>query len=614
MAIWPFLLMFVPLVLFHEFGHFIVARWCGVRVLSFSIGFGPTLLKWQRGHTEYAIRLLPLGGFVKMLGDDPSAPPEAEMLRNPDAFAAKAVWQRAAIVAAGPIANFILPMITLVLVGLIFHGQVVPSRIGAVLPDGPAELAGLRTGDLITAVDGTPVRTFDDMRRVIEDRAGKSTLINFERMGQQQKLQVTPVSHREVLIPELGLVRNVGKIQIVPQPESSAIAVVPGSVAWRAGLRSGDRIAAVAGAPTTRYYELDEALGKAAKLGLPTLNLAVLTLRPIKGDQKSENATRLHPGAARDVQISLQGAKTTAELGISVAHRVVGDVEPKSPADLVGLKPGDEITALDGKPLRSLHQMAEALLRPYDDVRSDPANRGESTEVILGKIRAVLKPHAITVRHCMVATELPNLQAIAAGGQNPKSDTEKAFAGLADRQLALAQGFFDRTAQFTLLVDLGKDERPRPQHGLTAVLEYEDAALIANPDLVGNALVDASEKMIENVKVIVLSVVGLFRGHVPVKEVGGPIFMAQLAAQTVDRGVDSMLNLLAFLSINLGVINLLPIPLVDGGHLLFLAIEAIKRRPVSLRTRQVAAYLGMTFLGLLFLVVMKNDLTRWFRG
>lgn len=285
MAIWPFLLMFVPLVLFHEFGHFIVARWCGVRVLSFSIGFGPTLFKWQRGHTEYAIRLLPLGGFVKMLGDDPSAPPEAEMLRNPDAFAAKAVWQRAAIVAAGPIANFILPMITLILVGLIFHGQVVPSRIGAVLPDGPAELAGLRTGDLITAVDGTPVKTFDDMRRVIEDRAGKVTLINYERMGQQQKLQVTPVSHREVLIPELGLVRNVGKIQIVPQPESSAIAVVPGSAAWRAGLRSGDRIAAVAGVPTTRYYEVDEALGKALKLGLPSLNLGVLSLRPNIRDQ-----------------------------------------------------------------------------------------------------------------------------------------------------------------------------------------------------------------------------------------------------------------------------------------------------------------------------------------
>ena len=124
-----------------------------------------------------------------------------------------------------------------------------------------------------------------------------------------------------------------------------------------------------------------------------------------------------------------------------------------------------------------------------------------------------------------------------------------------------------------------------------------------------------------DVRNTVLAVAGLFSGQVPMSELGGPIRIAQIAKQTADHGWLQFLLTMVLLSVNLGVLNLLPIPLVDGGRLLFLAIEGIKRSPVTLRTQQVAAYLGLAMLGLLLVVVMKNDLQRvlpdlldWARG
>jgi regulator of sigma E protease len=112
------------------------------------------------------------------------------------------------------------------------------------------------------------------------------------------------------------------------------------------------------------------------------------------------------------------------------------------------------------------------------------------------------------------------------------------------------------------------------------------------------------------VSATVLTVAGLFRGHVPMKEVGGPIFMAQLAAETSSRGWGYFFGLMVWISVNLAILNMLPIPLVDGGHLVFLGVEAVKRGPVSLRARIIASNIGFILLGLLFVVVMKNDLQR----
>ena len=622
-----FLLMIVPLVLFHEFGHYIVARWMGVRVLSFSIGFGPTVVRWVRGHTEYAIRALPLGGFVRMLGDDPSAPPDSES-QEPDSFNAKPVWRRALIVAAGPIANIILPIFILFFGALLFDAQVISSRVGTVLPEGPAARAGLRTGDRIVAIDGTPVATFDDLRRAIAARPGQKTPVVYERGGERHAVTLTPGAHRQVVLPELGLVDEVGRIEIRPDAQTSVVAVRPGSSAWQAGLRSGERIVAVDGKPTPRFYEMQAAL----QTGLAAGRAVVATVAPLKRNPPVPRAglqdafDHQHDSKTRTVRLTpfapvgplpavgplalVAAAKPTLDaFGIGEAQLVIGPVEKGSPADLqLGLVAGDEVLALDGAPARSLTHLYDLLSKPYDDVRSDPANRGLATDELVTRInQALAQTHRLRVRHAVHPAELPTLREIANGTRKPLTPLEKAVQA---QPIVLEQGWVEHEAPLQLKVLIGKDERPNLQFGALAVQDYEEPDTIANPDLVRHAVFKTRDEMGKALQVTVLSVVGLFRGHVSVKEVGGPIFMAQLATEVAEQGVDRFLALMVWLSINLAILNLLPIPLVDGGHLLFLAVEAVKRSPVSLRTRQVSAYIGMSFLGLLFVVVMKNDVQR----
>ncbi len=571
-----FVVLLGTLVFVHELGHFVVARWAGVRVLSFSIGFGPVVHAWHRGGTEYAVRAFPLGGYVKMLGDDPTGQEGLENERGlpppPDSFGAKPVWRRAAIVAAGPIANFLLPVVILFGGSMMMDAEVISSRLGTVLPGGPAGKAGLRSGDLITAVDGAPIHSFNDLRREISARPGRRTIVAFERGGEARTLTLTPDAKRDVRLPEIGIVDTVGRIQVLPDGQSAIIAVDPGSAAWNAGLRSGWKVTAVGGKPSPRFYELEAALGavKGATVKLEAIPLHRAEPAERKALTKARKA--LHAGDKRVVELDLSAGRDAAALGIRAAQTVIGVVEKGSPADIeAGLRPGDEILAIDGVAMTSYFKLLDTLRKPYDDARTDPASRGLEGEELLAMLRqALARP----------------------------------------RKLQIRRGDQVRTADMRLHVNLDRNERPELTFGASRMQRYEPPEKVANVRRVAYAWERTTESMSEAIKVTVLTVAGLFRGHVPMKEVGGPIFMAQLAAEATDRGVGFFLHLMVWLSINLGIINLLPIPLVDGGQLLFLGVEAIKRKPVSLRTRMIASYVGMSFIGLLFVVVMKNDVQR----
>lgn len=196
----PFLFVLTIVVFFHELGHFLVGRWCGVGVKVFSVGFGPELIGFNDRHgTRWRLSWIPLGGYVKFEGDENAASvPDraAEAAMNPAqrsrALQFKPVWQRAAVVAAGPIANFILAIVIFSLMFMFAGRVVVPPRIGAVQPDSPAMAAGLQKGDLILAVEGTRIRSFSDIQRQIMTRAEMATAIEFERDGKVTTVTVVP--------------------------------------------------------------------------------------------------------------------------------------------------------------------------------------------------------------------------------------------------------------------------------------------------------------------------------------------------------------------------------------------------------------------------------------
>ena len=196
----PFLFVLTIVVFFHELGHFLVARLCGIKVLAFSIGFGPEIVGFNdRYGTRWKIAAVPLGGYVKFFGDDnaasvPDREAAAEMTEDEkkDSFMFQPVASRAAVVAAGPIANFILAIAIFAGVFMIAGKQTTSARVDNVQPESAAAVAGFKPGDLVTAINGEKIESFADMQRIVSTSAGEALKIEVERGNALVTLNATP--------------------------------------------------------------------------------------------------------------------------------------------------------------------------------------------------------------------------------------------------------------------------------------------------------------------------------------------------------------------------------------------------------------------------------------
>ena len=239
----PFLFVLTIVVFFHELGHFLVARWCGVRVLVFSIGFGPEIVGFNDRHgTRWKIAAIPLGGYVKFFGDENAASvPDAEQLaamtepQRRDSFFHKSVGARAAVVAAGPIANFILAMVIFSGIFMFYGKQSTTARVDTVLPESAAAAAGFKPGDVVIAINGRKVDTFSDMQRTVSINAGETLAVDVDRGGQLLTLKATPAlkeikdsfgnTHR---VGVLGISRSMAPDDLKLQPVGPIDAVFLG--------------------------------------------------------------------------------------------------------------------------------------------------------------------------------------------------------------------------------------------------------------------------------------------------------------------------------------------------------------------------------------------------
>ena len=232
-----FLLVLGVLIFVHELGHFLVARWYGVRVLTFSLGFGPKILKVVRGGTEYCVSLIPLGGYVKMAGETVADEREGA----DDEFLSKSKWIRFQVYLAGPAMNMLLTVI--VYIGVMSQGAYIrdymsqPVVIGATEPESPAARVGIQAGDRILAINGRKIANWDAFNLAVLPKAGQEIAIELERQGRREVVQVVPAPGRF----------DAGLIGVRPVERPEIIEVPPGRPAHAAGLKAGDVIVGIDG-------------------------------------------------------------------------------------------------------------------------------------------------------------------------------------------------------------------------------------------------------------------------------------------------------------------------------------------------------------------------------
>ncbi|MBB3389381.1 regulator of sigma E protease [Rhizobium sp. BK275] len=221
----PFVIVLSLLVFVHEMGHYLVGRWSGIRILAFSVGFGPEIAGFTDRHgTRWKISAIPLGGYVRFFGDeDASSKPDTDRLaamtdeERERSFAGAKLWKRAATVAAGPIANFILAIAIFTVLFSIYGRTVSDPVVAEVKPDSAAAAAGVLPGDLLFSIDGTKVQTFDDVRRYVSIRPNQNIVVTVERNGEKMDLPMVP--QRTDITDQFGNKIEIGLIGIVTNEE-----------------------------------------------------------------------------------------------------------------------------------------------------------------------------------------------------------------------------------------------------------------------------------------------------------------------------------------------------------------------------------------------------------
>ncbi len=519
-----------------------VARWCGVRVEVFSLGFGKKIFKFKKGDTTYALSLIPLGGYVKMFGEQ-----NGDGISEEDrkfSFTHKNVWQRIAIVLAGPIMNFLFAILVFFAVALIGEDAKTPVA-GDVPPASPAYAAGFRSGDKIVSINQKPVTTWEDIQRALSLKESHDLRLDVvvQREGESQTTNISMTAKAEPNPNVLSSYEYVANVEgLSPYSAGTTVGVLENSPLQALGLQTGDMITAINGQKVSYWRQLEPLLaGLNAK---ETLTLEVLGLR--EGDKVEKPITITLAPLESIKSYSLQS------LGLESSELYLSKVIENSPAQAAGLHAMDRLLSINNVPLKK-----------WEDV--------------INNIKSFDGKNAvdISVRR---EGKLVNLKI------TPKMTTQMTPAGVEEKRYTI---------------------------GIAPI------ANIATPELmilrtsnIGDALIRGTQKTWDVSVMTVMSFVRLFQAKISPKNIGGVISIGQAASETFKIGISQFLQMMAIISVNLFVLNLLPIPVLDGGHLVFYVIELIKGAPLSMKKMEVAQQVGLAILMSLMIFALFNDFTR----
>jgi len=553
-----FILVLSWLVFFHELGHFLAAKACGIYCERFSLGMPPRIFGMRLGETDYCIGALPIGGYVKMAGqeDVPLSDDEREKEYGdipPERwFSSKPVWQRVIVIAAGPIMNLILAVFmygAVAAVGANVPEYKVDSRVGQIAAGSPAldaplyrivgdetgvdrskdpDSTGWMTGDRVLSVNGEPIRN------IIPDLATEAVLAGGEELSvvlERTAADATVVRYRSFVTPKIMTEgERMARIGIAPFSSIVVEDVLDGWPAAEAGLKKGDEILRADGLPIDRAT-------------------FILTLAEFEDNQNVELEVSNDEGV-RTVTIPTRGMGRFPDYLIylpedeeaeDTSRPVVAAISDEQ-FKATGLKRKDIITEIDGE------KATYALLKKLE--KDKP---GETLHV--------------------------------------KVDRPAIWFGI-------LRSKDTREADLTL-----------DRVGSVGIMMREKTVFVRSKpgDVIPDAFLSAKKATVLTMKTLTQ----LLTGNVSPRDLGGPVMIAQITTQAARLGFSWLFEMTAFISINLAIFNLLPLPVLDGGHLLFLGIESVRRKPLSNRVMEWVQQAGLVFIIMLMLFVTFNDVHRW---
>ena len=593
------------LVFVHELGHFLVAKATGVRVLTFSLGFGPRIFGFTHGDTDYRISVIPLGGYVRMYGDDPGEDvPEQERARS---YLHKPVLQKSAIAFAGPFANFLLPIA--LFFGLLVGSEEIPtSLVGTVVGGEPAATGGMLPGDRIVSIDDEPVTTFAEVQERIERSPERQLTVVVQRGDETHALSITPKA--ETPVDPLAGSKKVGRVGIMPGSRRPFITVAPGSEAAKQGLQNGDAVESVNGSPVSSWRAFRKAMEAAGNapitLGVRRHLLSPPQIEPI-GDKKNGQS------------VTLPQAETLTVV-IPGPTDVEGDAPGAAEAPASPLYPYDDKFARSGVTRDDLAETAlrETMLATQNILAAEIENTRDRRGISSydGTLQAI-SLDTVAARLGLKGGD----RVVALDGQPlhlGASLNLKLFAAPDDIHVmgVLSKDQENGAGLSRLYVFRMEGVKKHGQEDFKILGAYPAGALYNAGELVTQqvgpmeALSRAVSKTADLIVATARSLLMLFTGKVGFSSLGGPLTIVSYAGQAAQQGLSRYIELMAFISVNLGIVNLLPIPVLDGGHLLMFGIEGITRRRLDLKTRERAMKVGLGFLLILIVGALVNDFLR----